>query len=254
MTKAEIFATKFKIQLNRAFPSGKTKFFTSAIITAAGSGTRLGGVSKQLLPLVGKPCIFYSLSAFQECPEINEIIITAKSDEVEEMKRLCAEFGIRKCKKVVAGGRTRQASVQNGFEAIDPRSDFVMIHDAARPLITSEQISLLYKQARRWGSACAAEKVSDSVKRSKDGNLISETVDRSDLFTVQTPQVFRTDIYRVSLAYAHDNKLSVTDDTALAERIGFPVKLCELDACNIKLTTKKDLEMICSIIKSRGEL
>jgi len=251
MTKLEICAVKVKNKLDQVFPSAKKKWFCSAVITAAGSGSRMGGVSKQTLSLNNKPCIAYSLIAFQNCIDIDEIIITAKADEIELLREISNKFGITKLKDIVPGGSTRQESVSKGFSAVSDKSDIVAIHDAARPLIQPNQISELIYNTKRYGAATAAMPMYDTVKRGDKNSLIVETVPRDDLFTVQTPQVFKTDLYRVALALAEKESFSATDDTSLAEFAGFPVKLCQVSAMNTKLTTSFDVEIITSILKER---
>ncbi len=253
MKSFEIGLVKFRNQLNRAFPHGKKHLFSSAIVTAAGSGQRMGGVSKQLMLLSGKPCILYSLLSFQNCKDIDEIVIVAKEGEVDVMKKLCRDHNISKLSSVVTGGSTRQESVANGFSAVSKQCELVAIHDAARPLILPEHIEILLQNARRYGAACAAKKVTDTVKRIGKNELISQTVPRDDLYTVQTPQVFKADLYRVSLALAEQSRCAVTDDCALAENAGFPVKLCELGIHNLKLTTQEDITFIESYLKERED-
>ena len=251
MTKLEVCAVKFRNKLNKVFPSSKKDWFVSAIVTAAGSGTRMGGVSKQLMPLNGIPCIIYSLSEFQKCDEVKEIIVTAKAEEVSELKRLAAEYRITKLKDVVVGGSTRQESVSFGFLKIARESDIVAIHDAARPLIQAQEIKVLIDSCKRYGASSAAKPMVDSVKRvDQNGNVLT-TVDREDLFTVQTPQLFKSDLYRASLALAKKSGATVTDDTALAELAGFSVHLCNVSPCNLKLTTQEDVQLISLILKER---
>ena len=251
MNKIEIAAVKVKNSIQHLFPGKYEKSFSSAIITAGGSGTRLGGSPKQLRELCGKPCIVYSLLAFQQCKDIDEIIVVARAGQEEEIDLLCQEFGISKLKSIVVGGDTRQESVANGFMQISPKSKLVAIHDAARPLILSSQISKLLEEANRFGGATAAKKCADTVKRADANGLILETVPRDDLYAVQTPQVFKTDLYRVALALSKRDGISVTDDCSLAENAGFSVKLCELDGPNYKLTLEDDLLTITSILKER---
>lgn len=251
MTSLEIQAVKFRNKLNQLFPSSKKEWFCSAIITAAGSGIRMGGVSKQLLSINERPCIAYSLIAFQNCAEIDEIVVVAKQDEAETIEKVCRTFGIDKLKAVVIGGKTRQESVSLGFSAVSGKSDLVAIHDAARPLILPSHISELIRHAKRFGAAAAAMPMVDSVKRGDKNGMLVETVPREGLFTVQTPQVFHTDLYRVSLAIAEKDGFSVTDDTSLAEHAGFSVKLCEVAPINVKLTTSGDLAILSTLLKER---
>lgn len=251
MNKLEIASVKFKNTINRLFPGKYEKSFSSAIITAGGSGSRLGGIPKQLRDINGKPCISYSLSSFQACGDIDEIVIVAKADQVDEMTRICKDNQISKLKAVIIGGSTRQESVLNGFAAISPESKLVAIHDAARPLILPAQISMLLENAAKYGAASAAKKCADTMKRADRNQMILETVSRENLYAVQTPQVFKTDLYRVSLAIAKRDNFAVTDDCSLAEHAGFDVMLCELDGPNYKLTTDDDLFTITSILKER---
>ncbi len=252
MNKLEIAAVKIGQCLNRAFPGSKTSFFSSAIVTCAGSGTRMGGVSKQLIDLNGMPLFLYSLLAFEHCNEISEIIVVAKENEIGVIQDACKQYSVTKLRCVVKGGASRQESVYNGFLAVDPKSEFVAIHDGARPLIRPEDVALLLKEARRFGAATAAKKMVDTVKRSTADGTILDTVPREDLYTVQTPQVFKTDLYRVSLALNEKNGGSVTDDCALAEAAGFSVKLCDLGINNLKLTHPEDLPLIEMILKERN--
>lgn len=253
MTRIEIGFAKFRNKLNSIFPSDKKHLFASAIVTAAGSGQRMGGVSKQLLVIGNMPCILYSLLAFQECDGIDEIVIVAKSDEIPEMEKICRDHNITKMKAVVSGGNTRQESVSKGFLAISKKSDLVAIHDAARPFIQPCNVDFLLNEARRFGASCAAKKMTDTVKRADGNNIILETVPRDDLYTVQTPQVFKTDLYRAALAIAQKDGIAVTDDCALAEHAGFSVRLCDLPILNLKITTESDVVLANILMKERED-
>jgi len=251
MTSLEIGAVKFRNALNRLFPHGKGAWCGCAIITAAGSGTRMGGVSKPLYPLAGKKCLSYSLHAFDACNQIVKIIVTAREEELSEIESVCLEEHLKTPFLVVAGGATRQESVAKGFLHLPYEADFVAIHDGARPLIQTYQIEKVIGQARRYGAACAAEKVTDTVKRAKENDLVLETVPREDLYAVQTPQVFRSDVYRVSLALAQRDQFSGTDDCSLVENAGFPIKLVEIGEKNWKLTTPEDVSVISHHLEDR---
>ncbi len=254
MTNLEITAVKVQNTLNKIVPKTLKNPRFAGIITAAGSGTRMGGISKQLMDLNGNTCLSYSLKAFQNTKEISEIIVVGKKEELDIIKKLAEDCHITKLTHVVAGGDSRQASIYNGFSRVSKKCDYVAIHDAARPLITSKQISMLLQSAEKFGAACAAKKMSDTVKRSVKNDMISETVPRDDLFTVQTPQVFNCDIYRVSLAVAERDGICVTDDCSLVEHAGFPIKLIEIGGANFKLTTLEDVEVITSILKERSNV
>lgn len=253
MTQMEIGAVKFRQALLAAFPNGKTERRTSAVITAAGSGERMGGVSKPLYLLNGVPCILYSLKAFQDCEKIQEIVVVAREEEMDTIRELAAKEGITKLSAIVPGGSTRQVSVQYGFCAIDRKADLVAIHDAARPLILPEDIERILKDAARHGAATAATAVTDTVKRGDERGMITENIPRDDLYQVQTPQIFYADLYRVSLAMAQKDGISVTDDCSLAEHAGFRVKLTTIRHDNLKLTLPEDGERIERILRERDD-
>ena len=164
MNKIEIAAVKLKNSIDRLFPGGYEKQFASAIITAGGSGSRLGGAPKQLREMSGKPCILYSLMAFQNCKDIDEIVVVVRAGQEDEVTDLCNKHQITKLSAVITGGETRQESVANGFYAISQKSNIIAIHDAARPLILPNQISKLLEYANRYGGATAAKKASDTIK------------------------------------------------------------------------------------------
>lgn len=252
MNRIEIGAVKLHQAICAAFPRSNTSRFISAVITAAGSGERMGGVSKQFALLNGQPCILYSLRAFQDSEQIREIVVVAKKEEEKMIRDLAKAHGITKLSCVADGGKSRAESVRNGFLRIDPKADLVAIHDGDRPLITSGDIDLVIRDAIRYGAASAARVVTDSVKRGDDKGMIAQSVPRDGLFTVQTPQIFLTDMYRVSLALADKSGVSYTDDNALCEQAGFKVKLTVLTNENDKLTFKEDAARIERVLRERN--
>ncbi len=228
--------------------------FTSAIIAAAGSGTRMcseDGTTKQLLTLSGMPIIVRTLKAFEECERINEIIVVAREDEIPIYTKYKTEYNITKITAVVKGGETRQESVMRGFEAINDKSEFVAIHDGARCLITPEKINSVLSETYRCGAATAATRATDTVKRANSKNYITETVDRNELWLAQTPQCFKTELYRASAYIAKEEGYTATDDNALAEHLGFDVKLVDTGTDNIKITTPADLAIAEVILRNR---
>lgn len=243
MNSLEIRAVKLRQVIRRYCPDRK-EHFVSAIVTAAGNGERMGGLSKPFFLLRGKECVSYSLAALQRCPQINEIILTAKPCDHERLSSLCRQNGFTKVSRIVAGGATRQDSVKAGFFAISDRADVVLIHDAARPMLTADAVKSLIEACLRHGAVCAARKVTDTTKRLLPDGKHLETVDRESLYTVQTPQVFLCDLYRVALALAEKDGASVTDDAALCERAGFGVELCEVLPINLKLTRPEDAPVL----------
>ena len=218
------------------------KHFTSAVIAAAGSGTRMeSSTTKQLIELCGIPVVARTLLAFEHSPNIDEIIVAARPDEIPLYREFAEKYKIGKLSAVVAGGETRQESVLRGFEQISDRSEFVAIHDGARCLITIDAIDKVLRAAYSWGAATAASHISDTVKRGGFGDFIEETIDRSSLWRVQTPQVFKTELYRAAAYTAESEGFKATDDNMLVEHIGFRVKLVDCGTGNIKITTPTDL-------------
>lgn len=232
------------------------KPFTSAIITVGGSGTRMQlkeGETKQFLSLGGLPIVARTIITFDKSPYIDEIIIVSKVEEIGLYTDLIKEHNLTKVSRIVKGGSTRQESVLNGFRAISDKSDYVCIHDGVRCLVTEEDIKKTVKAAYASGCACAASKVYDTLKMADSDMFISSTADRSRAWNAQTPQVFRSNIYRACAFSAKKEGLTVTDDCMLVEYFGFKIKLVDCGRSNIKITTKEDLIIAEAILKAREE-
>ncbi len=228
------------------------KKYISAVVVAAGSGTRMGGdVTKQLAVVGGIPVVVRTLMQFEACEFVNEVIVVAREDEVSLYDEFIAEYGLTKLAKVVVGGDTRQKSVLNGFNAISDKSDIVAIHDGARCLVTPQMITDVLTAAAVHGCATAASRTKDTIKRAGANGYIAETLDRSEIWHAQTPQVFRADIYRAAAYVALEKGTVATDDNALVEAIGFKVKLVDCGYENIKLTTPDDLAIAEAILTLR---
>lgn len=232
-------------------PTKKKPHFTSAVIVAGGSSTRMGGVSKQLLKLGDIPVIVHTLMAFERTPEIDEIIVVAKEDELGLYKDFKTAYGITKLKKAVTGGDSRQKSAERGFSAISDKSRYVAIHDGARCLVTPDEISRVCAMAYTCEAATAAAKATDTIKIATASGFIEKTVDRNTVWHAQTPQIFGADLYRAALAVGKRDRIEVTDDCSLIEHINHPIKLVECSKNNIKITTAEDLPLAASIIKKR---
>ena len=227
--------------------------YVSAIILAAGSGTRMGSsITKQWLDIGGIPTVVRSLMAFNACKSVKEIIVCAKKDEITRYDGLAEKYGIKKLKKVVAGKDTRQLSALEGFKNISDKATFVAVHDAARCLITPEMIEKTVKAAVLNGCAVAASKATDTVKLVNSRLLVTDTPDRETVWLAATPQVFETEIYRASAYVALKDKVSVTDDASMAEHAGFAVKLVDTGKENIKITTRQDVFLAEAILKMRN--
>ncbi|MCM1333901.1 MAG: 2-C-methyl-D-erythritol 2,4-cyclodiphosphate synthase [Eubacterium sp.] len=221
----------------------------TAILLAAGSATRMNGANKQLLCLGGVPVLIRAALAFEKCAEIAEIVISAREADREEITALCREYGITKLTKLIAGGATRAESAARAFREIGEGAEFVAIHDGARPFVTSELIRAVIRAAEETGAAIPALAVKDTIKRAENGT-VAETPDRAALYAAQTPQVFRRSLYEKMLTLGDG---AVTDDSALAERLGVKVKLAEGDPRNIKLTTPDDLTVGEALLPPKKE-
>ena len=215
--------------------------YVTAIIAAGGAGHRLGaGVPKQLLDVGGLSILQRSVSAFGQHQDVDEVIV-ALPPELVAAPPISPDdaWGFR----VVAGGPRRQDSVANAFDAIDARTDVVLIHDAARPLVTDDLISRAIHAAAEHGAAIAAQPVSDTVKRvrrDEAGLAIVETIPRESIFLAQTPQAFRVDVLRDAIALGRSG-VEATDEAGLAERAGHVVHIVEAPPRNLKITTTDDL-------------
>ena len=232
--------------------SSHPKNFTSAIIAAGGSSVRFEGtLTKQMTPMCGVPLIVHTLCAFEKTECIHEIIICAKRSEIECYEELCRLHGITKVSAVVAGGNTRQESVLNGLKAVSDKSKYVAISDGARCLITPEQITSVCLAAYKYGAATAAHKSTDTVKIADSKGFIDKTIDRNTVWLAQTPQVFKTKLYRAAAYTALKKEYDVTDDNMLVEYVKYPIRLVECGAENIKVTTFDDMITAQTILEDR---
>lgn len=228
--------------------------FVSAVIVAAGGSVRMGsGDSKQFLPLLGNPAVFYTLGAFQRCDMIDEIVVVCRAQDISRIDALCRGSGFDKVSAVVEGGSCRGESVRNGVSAVSEKAAYFAIHDGARPLITEEDISAVVNAALETGAATLGTAVTDTIKIADANNVITGTPDRSTLRAVQTPQVFERELYSFALSEAEDALDSVTDDCSLIEKMGGEVTIVEGSRENIKLTTPIDLVIAESILSKREE-
>ena len=233
-------------------PGARKRRKSGVIIAAAGNGSRMGNVIKQLLPVAGHELVYYSIKAFEDSVNVDEIVIVTRQDCLLAMQEVVHKYGFKKVKHIVCGGSTRDESVKNGFEKLSSNTLYVAVHDAARPLITTDKIDAVFRDAYKYGAACAVAKVHDTVKMSTDDGFIKETVPREDLFCAQTPQIFACDIYRTALAMQLKDRTEITDDCSMVERAGFKIKLCDIDTPNQKLTVPYEKDIIEAILQKRG--
>ena len=224
--------------------------FTSAVILAAGNGTRFeSDIKKQYITVGGVPAVVRCMQTFEACPLIDEIVLVG---DMEELRTLLSGYTFEKLASVVGGGETRQESALRGFDAISEKAKYVAIHDAARCLVTNEIIEDTVRAAYQHRAPAAAEKTVDTVKRADRDGFISDTLDREYIWLVKTPQVFHCDVYRVAAYMAKKEKVAATDDSMLCERLGFSVKLVECGSDNIKLTHPQDLLRAEAILNMHG--
>lgn len=225
----------------------------SAIIVAAGKGTRMGAnVDKLFLEMAGRPVVVHTWRRFAEAKCIDELVIVVRHGLEPAFADLARKFQLQKQFRLVAGGAERQDSVWNGLRALSPESEVVAIQDAARPCTSIDLIEATVAAAHEYGAAVAARPVTDTIKESVDGKQIGRTLDRSRLWTVQTPQTFHVEIIRHALEEVRKRGLHVTDDTAACELIGQPVTLVASAEPNPKVTRPEDIPYIEKLLAPRG--
>lgn len=226
----------------------------STVIAAAGKGSRMGmEQNKQYVEVLGKPVLARTIQTFEDCSLVDEIIITTSEAEVEHCKKnIVGKYGFSKVKAVVAGGASRQQSVFNGLQQVSADSIIVLIHDGARPFIDTGSISACISAAKENGAACAAVPVKDTIKRADTEGFVDGTIDRSSLWSIQTPQAFQYGLIMEAHRRAASEGFAGTDDAVLAERLGHRVRLIMCSYYNIKITTKEDLTIAESICKITG--
>ena len=225
------------------------KTFCSAVILAAGSGSRFGA-DKLAAPLGGIPVLARTLLAFQECSRINEIIVVTESEKIMDIAGLCADYSIDKAVKIVCGGETRQQSALSGVSETSPKAGLIAIHDGARPLVTERVILDAIAAAEKYRAAVPAVKSKDTVKIAQQ-QRVTETPRRDECFAVQTPQVFQPEMIKGALTNALLRELDVTDDAQAVELLGFPVFISQGSEENIKITTPLDLMLAETILYCR---
>ena len=213
---------------------------TGAVIVAAGSASRMGGIDKVMAPLKGEPMIVHTVRAFQECDAISEIVIVTREDLILPITGLCR--GFEKVTAVIRGGASRQESVNNGLSALSKEAELAAIQDGARPLVTWQLIDRVVRAANSYGGAVPVIPVKDTIKVC-DSALVLSTPDRSTLRAVQTPQVFDLELLRGAMEKVAREGLEITDDCSAVEALGFKVKTVEGDERNLKVTTPFDLKI-----------
>jgi len=218
---------------------------TSAIIVAAGSGSRFQSETpKQFLDLAGKPIVVRTIERFASAPSVDSIIVVLASENVTRL----GPGGFSKPLKVVTGGATRAESVLNGLNAVDRETNIVAVHDGARPFVSVEEIERTIEKAKSTGAACLVGPVTDTIK-TISGEEISGTLDRNKLRRALTPQIFKVEVLRRAFELG-DLSDAVTDECYLVEKLGHPIAFVEGSVRNIKITHREDLELARIIIEN----
>ena len=214
--------------------------YCGAVIVAAGTASRMGGIDKVMAPLDGEPMIVRTVRTFQNCDAVKEIVIVTREDLLTKVTSLCGKFP--KVMVVVVGGKDRAESVKNGLNMLSKKVKLVAVQDGARPLITEAVIDRTIRAAHTYGAAAPGIPVKDTVKV-VEGGIVSSTPDRNTLKAIQTPQVFDFDLLKGALKKAFQDGIAITDDCSAVEHIGFKVRIVEGDERNIKVTTPTDLKI-----------
>jgi 2-C-methyl-D-erythritol 4-phosphate cytidylyltransferase len=222
----------------------------SAIIVAAGTSQRMG--FDKLLALLGdKPVLAHTLQAFERTSNVDEIILVARAERVNEFQELVRQAAFKKVRDVVAGGEQRQDSVRAGLERLSPEATYVAVHDAARPLVTPEQIESVFALARQHGAAALAEPITDTLKRADENRFVTGGVAREGLYAMQTPQIFSRELLVDAYAAVTEKNLSITDEVSAVEHFGAKVLLVPNEEFNLKITYPPDLLLAQSFLSRR---
>jgi 2-C-methyl-D-erythritol 4-phosphate cytidylyltransferase len=222
----------------------------TAIIVAAGDSRRMG-FDKLFAMIAGKPVIAHTIQAFERAECVGEIIIAARKDRLDEIEALVRDNNFKKVRSIVPGGKHRQDSVRAGLDHLEPGAKYVAVHDAARPLITTEQIERVFEQARMHAAASLAEPISDTLKYADTEFFVTAPVDRNQLYAMQTPQIFERQLIGDAYKSIYAENASVTDEVSAVERLGGKVILVPVQDLNIKITYPRDLELAEFVLMQR---
>lgn len=222
-----------------------------AIIVAAGSSTRMQGINKQFMPVLGVPVIARTLMTFEACDDISKIIVVTSTNSIVDMQLICEKYMISKVADIIEGGSNRHESVINGMTCLDECDKKVLIHDGARPFVSVNIISDVVNALCQYDAALCVSKINDTVKMVDDGMVIN-TVDRSMLYAAQTPQGVDVNKYKNACDSLHNIDL-FTDDASIMEAAGYTVKAIIGSSKNIKITTPDDVAIAEAIVKGECE-
>lgn len=224
--------------------------FVSAIIPAAGFGERMGAtISKQFLLLNNKPILVHTLERFQACDLVNEIIVATQRSSLSLIEEIKQTYALTKLKHPVEGGERRQDSIANALHYVDERAEIVSVHDAVRPFVHLKEITQSIETAKYYGASIVAVRAKDTMKQASTDGRVERTLNRSSLWSVQTPQTFQKKVLVDAYRFAEKNNLTATDDSFLVEQIGVSPIIVEGSYENIKVTTPDDLLLAELLVK-----
>jgi 2-C-methyl-D-erythritol 4-phosphate cytidylyltransferase len=223
----------------------------TAIIVAAGDSRRMG-FDKLFATIAGRPVIAHTIHAFERADCVGEIIVVARKDRLDEIKAIVRDENFKKVRSIIPGGKHRQDSVRAGLDHLEATARYVAIHDAARPLITAEQIERVFEQCRIHAAASLAEPMNDTLKYADTELFVTSPVDRHQLYAMQTPQVFEARLIDDAYRAVYAEKASVTDEVSAVERLGRKVILVPNKDLNFKITYPRDLALAEFVLKQRS--
>lgn len=222
---------------------------TAVLLVCAGNATRMRGIHKILHPLRDAPVLEHSLRTFCNCESVTELVVVCRKQDFDEFTDITNRLSLPLPITLVAGGDTRQQSVQNGFSALSEQAQYVAVHDGARPLVQKADVERVIADARTFGAATLGVPAKDTIKIVHDG-FITDTPDRSVLYLTQTPQVFRRTLYEQASLHAKQTGQDFTDDCQLIEALGIQVAMTVGSYSNIKLTTPEDFSVAEALLET----
>jgi 2-C-methyl-D-erythritol 4-phosphate cytidylyltransferase len=223
----------------------------TAIIVAAGNSQRMG-FDKLFATIAGKPVIAHTIQAFERAGTVNQIIVVAREDRHDEIRKISHAENFKKIRSIIAGGERRQDSVRAGLNRLNADAKYVAVHDAARPLITPEQIERVFGKCRDQGAATLAEPIRDTVKHADVNLVVTASVDRHQLYLMQTPQIFERALIEEAYRVADTEKVTLTDEVSAVERFDRKVVLVLNDDFNFKITYPRDLPLAEFVLNHRA--
>jgi 2-C-methyl-D-erythritol 4-phosphate cytidylyltransferase len=223
----------------------------TAIVVGAGRSQRMG-FDKLFETIAGKPVLAHTIAAFENAKSVSQIIVVAREDRHRDLEKLVRDQNWKKIQSVVAGGEHRQDSVRAGLEQLNENTRYVAVHDAARPLVTAEQIERVYQACREQGAAALAEPITDTLKRADVNRVVSESVDRHQLFAMQTPQIFARELLIEAYETVTAKNTLVTDEVSAVEYLGRNIVLVPNEDFNFKITYPRDFLLAEFVIQQRA--